>query len=363
MSKLEEIKKEYKKITEKLSNPNQISDSKKFGELSKKRSSLKEVVNIIEKYEKVKKRIKENQELIKNEDELAELAKEELTNLKEKRDSLKNELKSLMIQRKRMKEAKEEGSDSNSVIIEIRAGAGGDEASLFAGDLLDAYSKFSGSKNWKTRILNSNKADIGGFKAVTFKVKGENAFSILKYEAGVHRVQRVPETEKGGRIHTSTVSVAVLPEPNKKTKIEINPDDIRIDTYRASGPGGQYVNTCDSAVRITHKPTSLVVSSQNERSQLQNKENALSILQAKLLEHRREEIRKKREEKRKSQIGQAKRSQKIRTYNFLQDRITDHRIEESWHNLEEVLEGNLSKIITSLQRAEEKEKYGDIKID
>ncbi len=258
---------------------------------------------------------------------------------------------------------KEEGSSENSAIVEIRAGAGGDEASLFAGDLFDMYSKFATKNNWSVKSLDSNKADIGGYKSITFKVKGKGSFTELKYEGGVHRVQRVPETEKGGRIHTSTVSVAVLPEPDKKTDIKIDSQNLRIDTYRASGPGGQYVNTCDSAVRITHLPTGLVVSSQNERSQLANKENAMSILKAKLLELRQQKIREKQEKKRRSQIGQAKRSQKIRTYNFLQDRVTDHRIEESWHNLPEIMSGNLSEIIKALKRAEDEEKLGDIKID
>ncbi|MGM0439414.1 MAG: peptide chain release factor 1 [Patescibacteria group bacterium] len=363
MSKIEEIKKEYNQVTEKLKHPEKINDSQKFGGLSKKRSDLESIVKKINKYEKVKKELEENEELAEGDGELAELAKSELDDLKEKREKLKKELKDLIIQREERKEAKEEGSSSDSIIVEIRAGAGGDEASLFAGDLFNMYKKFVNNQGWKSKILDTNKAEIGGYKAMTFKVKGKNSFSNLKYEGGVHRVQRVPKTEKGGRIHTSTVSVAVLPEPDKKTKVNIDSDDIRVDTYRASGPGGQYVNTRDSAVRITHKPTGVVVSSQNERSQVQNKENAMSILKAKILEHRQKKIKEKQEKKRKSQIGQAKRSQKIRTYNFLQDRVTDHRIEENWHNLEEILEGELSEIIKALKRAEEKEKYGSIEID
>jgi len=363
MSKIEEIKKEFEEVTERLKNPDQISDSQRFGELSKKRSELEDVVKKIDQYEKIKKELKENKELAEGDGELAELAKEELKSLKDKKEELKKQLKRLIIQREERKSQKQEGVSADSVIMEIRAGAGGDEASLFSGDLFNMYSRFIDDKGWKSRILNKNKADIGGFKSITFKLKGKGIFNDLKYEGGVHRVQRVPETEKSGRIHTSTVSVAVLPEPDKKTKIEIDPQDLRIDTYRASGPGGQYVNTRDSAVRITHKPTGVVVSSQNERSQNQNKENAMSILKAKILEHRQKKIREKQEKKRRSQIGEAKRSQKIRTYNYLQDRVTDHRIEKSWHNLEEVLNGNLSKIITALKRAEEKEKYGSIEID
>jgi peptide chain release factor 1 len=363
MSKIEEIKKEYKEVTEKLKHPDQISDSQKFGELSKKRSELDDFVKKINKYEKAKKELKENKELAQGDGELADLAQSEIEDLEEKKETLKKELKSMIIQRQDKKMQSEGGVSSNSVIVEVRAGAGGDEASLFAGDLFNMYTRFSNEKKWKSKILDSNKAEIGGYKSITFKIKGKDVFSYLKYEAGVHRVQRVPKTEKGGRIHTSTASVAVLPEPNKKMKIDINPEDLRVDTYRASGPGGQYVNTRDSAVRITHKPTGVVVSSQNERSQLANKETAMSVLKAKLLEHRQRKIREKQEKKRKSQIGQAKRSQKIRTYNFLQDRVTDHRIEESWHNLEEILNGNISQIIKTLRRADEEEKYGNIKID
>lgn len=363
MSKLEEVKKEYKEATEKLKNPNQISDSRKFGELSKKRNELEKIVEKTKKYEKVKKELAENKELAEDEGELAELAEEEIPELEERKKKLKKELKTLIIKREKREEQKEEGSSSDSVIVEIRAGAGGDEASLFSGDLFNMYTKYINNQGWKSKVLDSNKAEIGGYKQITFKVEGKDAFSKLKYEGGVHRVQRVPETEKGGRIHTSTVSVAVLPEPNKNMSVNIESDEIRIDTYRASGPGGQYVNTRDSAVRITHKPTGIVVSSQNERSQLANKNNAMSILKAKILEYRQKKIREKQEKKRKSQIGQAKRSQKIRTYNFLQDRVTDHRIETNWHNLEEILDGELSEIITALQRAEEKEKYGNIKIN
>ena len=326
MSQLEKIKKEYKEVTEKLKHPDQI-DGSEFGELSKKRSRLEGLVEKIKSYEKVKEELTQNKELAKGDGELAELAESEIDDLEKKREKLRKELKDLIIERKERKNQQEEGSSSDSAIIEIRAGAGGDEASLFAGDLFNTYTKFISDKGWKSKVLDLNKAEVGGYKSITFKVKGENAFNQLRYEAGVHRVQRVPETEKGGRIHTSTVSVAVLPEPDKKVKININPEDIRVDTYRASGPGGQYVNTRDSAVRITHKPTGVVVSSQNERSQAQNKENAMSILKAKILEHRQKKIREKQEKKRKSQIGQAKRSQKIRTYNFLQDRVTDHRIE------------------------------------
>ncbi len=363
MSKIKKIKKEYEEITEKLKHPDEISDSREFGRLSKKRSQLQQVVEKIKAYERTKRELQEVEDMTREGGEIAEMAKEEVKKLKKKKEKLKKELKTLLIEQSERQKQEEEGASSDSAIVEIRSGAGGDEASIFVGDLFDMYSKFIKNKDWKLKILDSNKADMGGYKSITFKVEGQDSFSTLKYEAGVHRVQRVPETESGGRIHTSTVSVAVLPEPDKKTTIDLDPEDLRIDTYRASGPGGQYVNTRDSAVRITHKPTGLVVSSQNERSQLQNKENAMSILKAKVLEHRKKKIKEKQEKKRKSQIGEAKRSQKIRTYNYMQDRVTDHRIKESWHNLEEILQGELSQIITALKKAEEKEKYADIEID
>lgn len=363
MSKIEEIKKEYKEVTEKLSNPDQISDPAVFGELSKKRNDLEELIQKIEKYEKIKKRLAENQELAQKDDELAKVAQEEIAELKKEKEKLRQKLKSLIIEREERNNQEKEGSSANSAIVEIRSGAGGDEASLFVGDLFNAYLKFIKNKNWDLKILDQTKADIGGYKSITFKVKGRDAFSTLKYEAGVHRVQRVPETEKGGRIHTSTVSVAVLPEPDKKSNIKLKPDNLRIDTYRSSGPGGQYVNTRDSAVRITHLPTGIVAASQNERSQLANKETAMAILKAKILKERLRKIREKQESKRKSQIGEAKRSEKIRTYNFLQDRMTDHRIEQNWHNLESIMNGEIDEIIKALKRAEENEKYGNIEID
>lgn len=364
MSKLEELRKEYKKITKKLSNPEDISDSQRFGKLSKRRDQLNTIIEKDKKYQQVKKEIKENKEIIDSgEEELAQLAEEELEELENKKKQLRKELKSLIIKQEEHKKQEEEGMSSNSVIMEIRSGAGGDEACLFAGDLFDMYSKYVKDQGWQLKILDSTQAEIGGYKSITFKVKGEEVYSELRFEGGVHRVQRIPETEKSDRIHTSTVTVAVLPEPDKPESIELDQNNLRVDTYRASGPGGQYVNTKDTAVRITHKPTDIVVASQNERSQHQNKENAMSILKAKILEKKRKEKQKKVEEKRQSQIAGAKRSQKIRTYNFLQDRITDHRVEENWHNLEEVLDGDLTNITKTLQKAEEKEKYSQIKLD
>jgi len=236
----------------------------------------------------------------------------------------------------------------DSIIIEIRAGTGGEEAAIFAADLFKMYSKYATFQGWKQKILDSRPTSLGGFKQIIFEFQNENVFDLLKYEGGVHRVQRIPKTEKSGRIHTSTVTVAVLPKP-KSTEIKIRPDELKIDFYRSSGPGGQYVNKRETAVRITHLPTGLVVTSQTERNQLQNKENALSILAARLLEKKMEEEQSKIGSERKAQVGWAKRCEKIRTYNFPQDRVTDHRIQKSWHNIEGIINGNLEPIIDSLQ--------------
>lgn len=240
--------------------------------------------------------------------------------------------------------------EQNSAIIEIRAGAGGEEASLFASDLFKMYSKYAASQNWNQKTLDSHPTSMGGYKQIIFELKGEDVFSKMKYEGGVHRVQRIPETEKSGRIHTSTATVAVLPKP-KSTEINIRPDDIRVDLYRSSGPGGQYVNKRETAVRLTHLPTGLVVTSQTERNQLQNKENALAILSARLLEKKRAEEIAKMGGNRNAQIGWAQRAEKIRTYNFPQDRVTDHRIKKKWHNIEDIMEGKLDKMLAFLQKS------------
>ena len=246
---------------------------------------------------------------------------------------------------------KEGGSEprSGSVIIEIRAGTGGEEAALFAGNLFRMYSKYASLQGWKQKVLDSHPTELGGFKEIIFEIKNGDVFSKIQYEGGVHRVQRIPKTEKSGRVHTSTATVAILPKP-KETEIKIKPEEIRVDYYRASGPGGQYVNRRETAVRITHLPTGLAVTSQTERNQLQNKENAMSILAARLLEKKEQEKESKIAGKRKIQIGWAKRAEKIKTYNFPQDRLTDHRIKKTWHGLEEIMDGKLDKIINALQK-------------
>jgi len=243
----------------------------------------------------------------------------------------------------------ESASNKQAVIIEIRAGTGGDEAGLFVRDLYRMYSKYAMSKGWSQKVLDSNQSEIGGYKEIIFELQGPGAYDEMQYESGVHRVQRIPQTEKQGRVHTSTITIAVLNKP-KKTEFNINPSDLKIDTYKSSGPGGQYVNKTESAIRITHIPTGVVVTSQTERSQLKNKENALNILSAKILQNQEESDLSKLSEVRREQIGWAKRSEKTRTYNFPQNRITDHRIGKSWHNLEKIIDGDLSPIIKAFKK-------------
>ena len=344
MDSLEKTRKEYEEVLNQLSDPGLISDWEKFEELSKKKKKLEDIIKKQEEIEEIQKRIEESKGILKagEDPELTTLAESELSQLQEKEEALKRELN-------------ENGhiSESRSVIVEIRAGAGGDEATLFAGDLFKMYSKLATIEGWKQKTLNSHPTELGGLKEIIFELKPsskkDDVFSKMKYEGGVHRVQRIPETEKSGRIHTSTATVAVLVKPGA-TDIKIKPDEIKIDLYKSSGPGGQNVNKRETAVRITHLPTGIVVSSQNERNQLQNKENALSILSARLLEKKQEEEEQKIGGRRKTQIGGAKRAEKIRTYNFPQNRITDHRIKKSWHDIESIMEGKMDKIIKDLQK-------------
>ncbi|MCX6759602.1 MAG: peptide chain release factor 1 [Candidatus Nealsonbacteria bacterium] len=349
MVDIEAIKKEYEKILSQLSDPELISNWPAFEELTKRKSFLEKIIEKEKEIEDLKNRIEENKEILKSHEdkELSSLAETEIVQLSKKLKILEEELENLF---KLGVEEEKRKDGPQSVIVEIRAGTGGEEAALFAADLFRTYSKYSQIKGWKQKILDSRPSEIGGFKEIVFEIKDGDVWSSMKYEAGVHRVQRIPTTEKSGRVHTSTASVAVLQKP-KKGKIAMNPKDLKIDTYKASGPGGQYVNKRMTAVRITHLPTGTIVTSQTERSLQQNKENALSIMEAKILEKKIKEEEEKLKDKRKTQIGKAERAEKIRTYNFPQNRITDHRIKKSFHNLEEIMEGKLDAIISILQES------------
>ncbi len=348
---LDDLREEYDSILQEISNPELISDWEKFEELSKRKKKLENILQKSEELNKISKEEKESQAILSSSEEdsdLISLAEAEIVVLKEKKEQLEKELAKKV---KNLDSETDEEDKKGSVLVEIRAGTGGEEAALFAEDLFRMYSRYAQNKGWQTRILDANRTEIGGYKEIIFELKNGNAYSFMKYEGGVHRVQRVPETEKQGRIHTSTISVAILLKP-KKGKIKINPADLKVDTYKASGPGGQYVNKRETAIRITHLPTNIVVASQNERSLAQNKENALSILEAKILEKTEKDAQEKIGAERREQVGTADRSEKIRTYNFPQSRITDHRIQKSWHNIESILNGNLDSIIESLQKKE-----------
>ncbi len=347
--KLKEVEEKFEEVERLMSLPENISNREKFMSLSKTYNELKEIVDTYREYKEVKKDIEENEELLREEKdpEMKELAREEIKTLQEKLQDLEYRLKILLLPK--------DPNDEKGVIIEIRSGTGGEEAALFAGDLFRMYSKYVEKKGWKLEVVEANPTELGGFKEVVFMVEGNGAFSKLKYESGVHRVQRVPETEAGGRIHTSAATVAVLPEA-EEVDIEIKPEDLRIDVYRSMGHGGQSVNTTDSAVRITHLPTGIVVTCQDEKSQLKNKAKALKVLRARLLDIELEKQQKERRDLRRIQIGSGDRSERIRTYNFPQNRVTDHRIGLTLYKLDSILEGNLDEIIDPLIASDTAEK-------
>lgn len=349
VERLEELAKRNKEIETLISDPEVIRDNKRYKELMQEHSHLRECVEEYEKYKNVLAQIADTQALLEDDidPEMKHLAKEELHQLEESKDELEQNLKVLLLPKDPM--------DKKNVIMEIRAGTGGDEASLFAADLYRMYNRYAEKRQWKIEILSSHETEIGGFKEIIFSVAGKEVFGELRYESGGHRVQRVPETESGGRIHTSAVTVAVLPEA-EETDIEIKNEDLKIDVYRSSGPGGQSVNTTDSAVRITHIPSGLVVTCQDEKSQHKNKAKALRVLRARLYEIEEQKRQDELARTRKTLIGSGDRSQRIRTYNFPQNRITDHRINMTLYKLESVLQGELSEIIESLKMSD-REQY------
>ena len=336
--KLEDVEKRYEELNQKISDPEIIARQNEWKELMKEHSEISEIVAKYREYKKVQKDLEEAKEML-NDKELKELAEMEMLEAKEKLPQIEEELKALLIPK--------DPNDDKNVICEIRAGAGGEEAALFAGTLYRMYSMYAERKHWKVEVLNENETGLGGYKEITFLIQGKGAYSRLKFESGVHRVQRVPDTESSGRIHTSTATVAVLPEM-EDVEIELNPADIKMEVFRSSGAGGQHVNKTSSAVRLIHEPTGIVVECQNERSQLQNREFAMSMLKSKLYEMKQKEQDDELAKNRKSQVGTGDRSEKIRTYNYPQGRITDHRIGLSIYQIEDFLNGNLDEMIESL---------------
>jgi len=346
---IEGIKKEYAKIIQQLNSPEIFNDASKMAKLTKKQAELREIVEIIERIEQIEKEMKENAQIVNIEKdlEIKQMAMDENVKLSAKKEKLEKDLELALTPK--------DPNDLKNIIMEIRAGAGGDESALFAADLFRMYSKYAEKNNWKLTALNAHRIGIGGFKEIIFEINSLSAnspvYQKMKYESGVHRVQRIPETEKSGRIHTSTATVAVLPQ-TEETEFKIDSKDLRIDTFASSGPGGQSVNTTNSAVRITHIPTGTTVSCQDEKSQLKNKDKAMKVLRSRLAQAEKEKKIKEIGDTRRGQIGTGDRSEKIRTYNFPQDRVTDHRIKKSWSGLENILAGNLDDIIQSLQEEE-----------
>lgn len=350
--KLEALEEKYLSLEKKISDPEVIADMDSWRKYCKESSDLTPIIEKYREYKKAKQTIADDKEMLSEgqDKEMEELIRLELAEAEETLKNCSDELKILLLPK--------DPNDEKNVIMEIRGGTGGDEAALFAADLMRMYSMYAESRRWKIDILSSNPTDIGGYKEVCFSIEGQGAYSRLKFESGVHRVQRVPSTESGGRIHTSAVTVAVLPEV-EEVEVDINPNDLRIDVFRAGGPGGQCVNTTDSAVRITHLPTGIVVSCQDEKSQFKNKDKAMKILRSRIYEVLEEERHKEIADERKSQVGSGDRSERIRTYNFPQGRVTDHRINLTLYKLEQVLNGSLDELLDALITADQSAKLAN----
>ncbi|MEJ5263030.1 MAG: peptide chain release factor 1 [Ignavibacterium sp.] len=349
LDKLEKVKQRYDQINELYSNPEYINNPEKMIALNKEKSEIEDIVQVYEKYVKILKDIEGNKEIIENstEKELVDMAYAEMNELNAQKEKLEEEIKVLLLPK--------DPNDDKNVIMEIRAGTGGEEAALFANDLFRMYTRYAEMRGWKYEIIDLNETGLGGIKEVILSVSGDNVYGDLKYESGVHRVQRVPETEASGRVHTSAASIAVLPEV-EDVEVEINPNDLKIDIFRSGGAGGQNVNKVETAVRITHLPTGIVVQCQDERSQLKNRQKAMKVLKARLYDI---EMRKQMEQisaQRKSQVRSGDRSEKIRTYNFPQNRVTDHRIGLTLYNLSNIMEGQLDELIEQLKLADKAEK-------
>ena len=353
LDKLAFTENKYEELSVKISDPSIMANQKEWRKLCKEHADLEIIVTAYREYKKVLEDLEANKEMLEEESdkEMREMLSEEISMLKEQEAELENKIQILLLPK--------DPNDEKNVIVEIRGGAGGDEAALFDGDLFRMYSRYAERRRWKTELLSASDTGVGGYKEVSFMIKGKGAYSRLKYESGVHRVQRIPSTESGGRIHTSTATVAVLPEV-EDVEIEINPNDLRIDVFRASGNGGQCVNTTDSAVRITHLPTGEVVSCQDEKSQLKNKEKAMKVLKARLYDKALAEQHDDIAAERRSQVGTGDRSERIRTYNFPQGRVSDHRINLTLYKLESFLDGDLDEMIDALITEDQTKKMSAI---
>src|SRR5690625_294453 len=353
LERLEALEKRYNQLNDLLSDPEVINDSNKLREYSKEQAELDEAVTHYRTYKETVEQLEGANSMLREESdqEMLDLIKMEISELEEKKEELEETLKVLLLPK--------DPNDEKNVIVEIRAAAGGDEAALFAGDLYRMYTRYAEANGWKTEIIEATTTGVGGFKEVIFMIHGKGAYSRLKFENGAHRVQRVPETEASGRVHTSTATVAVLPEA-EEVDVEIKNEDVKIDTYRASGAGGQHVNMTDSAVRLTHLPTGIVVSCQDEKSQIKNREKAFKVLRARLYDKYQQEAKAEYDETRKSAVGTGDRSERIRTYNYPQSRVTDHRIGYTVQKLEQILEGALDELIEALLLDEQTKKLEQI---